>query len=240
VSSLVTAALVTVLASPVPGRAPLTHTSPLTPTGELAPAGTFERTQSFAALHHDLALGVAERIELRLQSPGLPAPVFGGSLSVRTSLLSPASRLRLVLGAGVAGKWIGGADLYLDGAITAGWRGRGWSARATLRALDHRLPRGETGRLLRLATAGFTLDAGRRTILFVDAGELSLFTEASCPGKSGRQVPCRARDGVAGLLAGAWWALSDMDIGLALLVGWRGDAALPVGPLLSFRWQRAL
>ena len=235
------ALLLAVLAAPAAAeRGALTHTSPLTPTGELVAAGRFERTQSLAAFHHDLAVGLTDRLELRLQSPGLPVPIMGGALVLRASLLPPDGRLRLVAAGGVAAEWFDGADLYLDASLTAAWRGAGFTAHITGRTLDHRAPGGGDHPRAGVASAGVTAAAGRRTTLFADAGELAWLRAATCPGKHGEPAPCRARDAVAGVMAGAWWSLRDMDVGLAMLVAWRRGTVLPVGPLLSFRWERGL
>jgi hypothetical protein len=240
-SGLLAGCLVTAIAGVAAAeRGPLTHTSPLTPTGELVGPGRFERTQSLAAFHHDLAIGLAERLELRLQSPGLPVPILGGALNLRASLLSPDSRLRLVLGGGLAAEWVNGADLYRDASLTVAWRGAGWSAHATGRSLEHRAPRSRKHPRIGIATAGVTVAAGPRTTLFADAGELAWLRPATCHDKHRQPVRCHTRDAVTGAMIGAWWALSDLDIGLALLIGKSGETTLPLGPLLSFRWERAL
>ena len=238
---LLAALLLAALATPAGAqRGALTHTSPLTPTGELVGAGRFERTQSLAAFHHDLAIGLTDRIELRLQSPGLPVPIMGGALVVRASLLPPG-RLRLVAAGGVAAEWFDGADLYLDASLTAAWRGPGFTAHLTGRTLDHRAPGGgDHHPRVGLASGGVTVAAGGRTTLFADAGELAWLRAATCPGKHGEPRSCRVRDAARGVMAGAWWSLRDMDVGLAMLVAWRGGTVLPVGPLLSFRWERHL
>ena len=217
-------------------HAPLTHTSSLTPTGEVLPAGRFERTQSVVAFYHELAVGLTDGLELRLGMPGLPLPIFGGDLQLRASLTPPASRLRVVIGASATAEWVNGGDLWLGAAATVAWRGDGWGAHATLRALEHRF---ETGDRLGLATAGVTARVGRRTTLFVDVGQVSRLYPARCTTAKG-EVGCEAHAAVPGVIAGSWWQLDDMAIGVQGLLVSAGDTVVPIAPLLAFRWDRGL
>src|SRR5206468_627489 len=68
---------------------------PLTPTGELAAKGHWIRTQSATAFYHEIAVGLDDRLELRLGTPGPPLPIIGGDLQLRASVLDPASRTKL-------------------------------------------------------------------------------------------------------------------------------------------------
>lgn len=224
--------------SPAPARADapvLTHTSPLTPTGELAPRGHIVHTQSVAAFYHELGLGLTDQLELRLGSPGLPVPILGGDLQLRASVLAPTSRLRVLIGTGVAAEWINGGDLWLGVSATAAYRADRWSVHATARALDHRF---ETGDRIGLATAGVTVEVGRRTTLFAEVGNLSWLRPATCQGKHDTAVPCPERDTVHGAMVGSWWRLHDMSIGLSALIGWQGSTVVPILPLLSLSWDR--
>ena len=218
-------------------HAPLTHTSPLTPTGELLPAGRVERIQSLVAFHHELAVGLADGLELRLSTPGVPIPMFGGDLQLRASVTPPASRLRVVLGAGLAAEWVNGGDLWVGASTTVAWRGDRWGAHATLRALEHRL---ETGDRLLVTTAGVTARVGRRATLFAEVGEIAWLQPVRCMTPHGSPASCVERDTVGGVLIGSWWQLRDLAVSVQGLVGWSGDAALPIGPLLAFRWDRDL
>lgn len=218
-------------------HAPLTHTSPLTPTGEILPAGRFERTQSVVAFYHEVAVGLTDGLEVRLGMPGLPLPILGGDLQLRAALTPRSSRLRVVIGAGVAAEWINGGDLWLGASATVAWRGDRWGAHATLRALEHRL---ETGDRLGLATAGVTARVGRKTTLFAETGEIAWLHPATCMTRHGSEVGCEEQDAGGGVMIGSWWQLDDMAIGAQGLIAWSGDAVVPVLPLLAFRWDRDL
>jgi hypothetical protein len=213
-------------------HAPLTHTTPLTPTGEVLPRGRFERTQSVLAFYHEVALGLADGLELRLGMPGLPLPILGGDLQLRASVLPRERRLRVVIGATASAEWINGGDLWLGAAATVAWRGDRWGAHATVRALEHRL---ETGDRVGLATAGLTLRAGRTATLFAEAGQLSWLGPEECAAWHCGAVYETAR----GVVVGSWWQLDDMAIGVQVAAGWRDDVVIPL-LMPAFRWDRDL
>jgi hypothetical protein len=219
----------------------LTHTTPLTPTGELVPPGRFQRHQNVVAFEHELALGT-EHFELRLVSPGLPIPVMGGDLQIRTSLLPRDSRYRLVAAASIAGEWIEGGDLWLGGMLTAAYRGDRVSAHATVRMAHHVLEGGDD---LGLTTAGLVFHLGRHQ-LFVDVGEVALRRPGACPAPTAAArvaapapAGCSDVDASRGVAFGAWFALprEDMQIGISGIIFDVGDLVVPLLPLASFAWD---
>jgi len=219
-------------------HAPLTATTPLSPTGEVVPRGHFEHVQSGTLLFHELALGLADGLEVRLGTPLLPLPLLGGDLQVRASVLPADARLRVVIGAGVAAEWINGADAWPTASATVAWRGPRWSVHASARIAAHA---GAPGERMLWNTVGATWRASARTTLFVDAGQLAWVEPGgTCVDKHGAARPCATRDAGDGVVAGVWVQLTGVAIGLMGAIGHHGDTVLPVLPLLSFRHDRDL
>jgi hypothetical protein len=239
--------IATLVLASVPARADipvLTRTTPLTPTGELVAPGHIEHTQDLTAFEHELAFAPNERVELRLTSPVFPVPVMGGDLQLRVSVLPPASRFRLVVGASVAAEWINGADVWLGGSFTAAYRGDRWSIHATERAVVHQ---GEGHDQVYLSTAGVTLSVGKTGVLFADVGEVAwrhstcdapaVAARASAPGPGAPS--CMEVDSGRGFAVGARWGLGrDMAMGISAIVFRVGTTTVPALPLLSFSWDR--
>jgi hypothetical protein len=224
-----------ILLGPSAARAeapPLTHTSPLTPTGALVPAGHLERTQSVVAFYHELAIGLTDGLEVRLGSPILPVPIFGGDLQLRASLLPASSPAKLVIGAGAVVEWVNGTDLWGSASLTAAWRG----LHATVRGFEHE---GEDDRIL-VTTIGAMGRLGRWTTVFVEVGDLAWLRPGACRDKHGDPVGCTTMRGGRGALFGAWWDVRSMWFGLSAAVVSSGGTTLPLVPLLSMRWDHDL
>jgi hypothetical protein len=221
----------------------LTRTTPLTPTGELVQPGHLEHTQDVVAFEHEFAIAPNDRVELRLTTPVVPAPILGGDLQLRVSVLPRASRFRLVVGTNVAVSWINGGDLWLGGSVTAAYRSDRWSVHATERALAYQF---ETGDQLYLSTAGVTLSVGKTGVLFAEVGEVA-WRHPTCAGTdvaartTAPDPPppsCMAVDAGRGFAIGARFGLhDDMAIGVSAIIFRVGDTTVPLLPLVSISWD---
>ncbi len=230
---IVVVVVVVVVATAGAARAdhpPLTHTTPLSPTGELLAPGDAEYTQSVVFVHHDVALGIADGLEVRLGMPLVPLPVLGGDLQVRVSPLPAAWRLRAVIGAGVIAEWINGADAWTTASATIAWRGDRWSAHATVRIADRAA----------WTNVGATWRAGAITTVFAELGRFAWASpDGACTDKHGASIECATRS-IDGAVVGAWFQLHDVAIGLSAALAHHGDTVLPILPLLSIRHDRDL
>jgi len=211
-----------------------THTTVFTPTGELLRRGQFQRTWS-VAMQWDLGVGLSDRVELRLQA----LAALAGDLQLRVDVMPASSPLRLVLGGGAAGTFLNGGKAWLDGSVTAAYRGDGWQAHATAR-LWNRLGAGVD---IGLASAGLMGRFGKhgQHVLFVDAGQLAWHEAVPCPAaRAVEPAPsptCANGDSVVGVALGAWFGrIDDMTIGLSVTVARVGDQVIPIGPLLTMSW----
>jgi hypothetical protein len=220
-------------------QAPLTHTTPLTPTGDVLPRGHGQRVQSVTAFHHHLALGLGGGAELSLSTPFLPIPLAGGDLQLRISVLPPASRAALVLGAAATFEWFDGFDAWTAATATFAWREPRWSVHATLRAANHAAHDDRFG----LATLGATRRVGRSTLLYAELIDLGWLHPSTCPDYHTTGThPCLVRDAVQLLWVGAWWSARSMRVGVSAALLHVDDTlpALPILPLLSFAWDKDL
>lgn len=220
-------------------RPPLTHTTPLTPTGDVLGRGQFQRTQMVTAFAHHLALGLGGGAELSLSSPMLPIPIMGGDVELRISVLPPASRAALVLGAAVTAEWINGADMWTGATATFAWREARWSVHATLRAANHAAHDDRFG----LATAGYVHEVRRTGLVYAELADLGWLHPASTcpPAYHGTSPSCLSRDAVQVLWVGGWWGARDMRVGFSgALLRVSPTMVLPVLPMLSFAWDKDL
>jgi len=230
---------ITLLPSVAFAETPLTHTTPLTPTGEVLPRGHVQRHQSLTAFAHHIGVGLGGGAELSLTSPFLPIPIMGGDVQLRMSVLAPASRAALVLGAAVTAEWINGFDAWTSATATFAWREPRWSFHATLRASNHAAHDDRFG----LASAGVSHRANKSTLLYAEVADLGWLHPSTCAGYHDAPAhPCLTRDAIQALWFGVWWNARSMRAGISAAV-LHIDAdlpVLPVLPLLSFAWDHDL
>lgn len=192
------------------------YTTPLTPTGELLHRGEFQRSWN-VALEGEVAVGITDRVELRLQGH----PVLTGDLQLRIAVLPRSSRAQIVVGGDVAGTLLDGPKAWLGASLAVAYRDDDWQVHATTRIAEQH----GAGTDLAQTTAGLMGFFGDRNLLFVDVGEVAW---RSPDGDVGR---------AHGVAFGVWWYGRELSYGLSAIVFRTGDTVIPILPLLSMSWS---